>query len=116
MGEKAAAFAGWAVGIVLALYVAFVAAYGLLAPECVTDADVRDARLMLAVNAVMSVVTIAGAVYLAVRARRAFDGGRRFLTGPVFASAIVGLYLTMSLVLSVVTARMDVPGPTAACF
>ncbi len=116
MGEKAAAFAGWIVGVVIALSIAFVAAYSLLVPECVTDGDLRGARLYLALNAVFSVVTLVAAVYVAVRVRRAQDADLRFLAGPGFASTLVGVYVVVLLVNRLMTTVLEVPGPTASCF
>ena len=44
MGKRLAAATGWGIGALVVLYVLFVATYGLLAPECVSDGDLRDAR------------------------------------------------------------------------
>lgn len=116
MAKRLAAATGWGIGALVVLYVLFVATYGLLAPECVTDGDLRDARLHLALNAAASVAAIGGAIGVTrlVRGRLATDD--RFAVGPVFAATLIGLYLVVLVFNALTGAVLDVPGPTAACF
>lgn len=110
------AAAGWGIGALVVLYVLFVAAYGLLAPDCVTDGDLRDARLHLALNAAASIGAIVGAVAVTRLVRDRLDPDDRFVTGPVFAGTMVGLYVVVLLFDGLTGLVLDVPGATAACF
>ncbi|WP_436794090.1 hypothetical protein [Actinospongicola halichondriae] len=116
MGTKLAEVAGWTVGVLVGIYVAFVATYALLIPECVTDGDTRDGRLYLAVNAVGSVVAIVGAAGITIRVHRTIDDERRFLAGPVFAASIVVLYVVALLLNGVTGMVLDVGQSTLSCF